>query len=99
VTDLADKHVRLASYIVGEEIVRRRRFGHPIPQALRELDAALSRALCAAAQPETPVVKGLKTTTELAREWRCSAMTVRRRAAAAGARKLGNQWIFDQEQT
>jgi hypothetical protein len=34
---LADKHIRLAAYFIGEEIQRRQRFGHPIPAALHEL--------------------------------------------------------------
>jgi hypothetical protein len=42
---LSSKHVRAAAYMVGEELARRRRNGHPIPAALCDLDAALRRAI------------------------------------------------------
>ena len=92
---LTDKHIRLAAYFIGEEIQRRQRFGYPIPQSLRELPDALNRALFADEQPSVPVLPRLKTTKELAAEWKCSPMTVRRKAEAAGGRKIDGRWIFE----
>lgn len=96
---LADRDIRLAAQVVAGELARRRQFGHPIPQWMRDLHDTLDRAVCADKQPPQPVLQRLKTTTELAREWGCHPMTVRRRAKAAGARKIGAQWIFDEEDT
>lgn len=99
---LTDRHLRLCAYIISEEIGRRQRFGHQIPSALRDLDAALNCALSADGHetlPTTPDPSRWKTTEQLAAESGCTARTVRRRAAAAGAVKIGGQWIFDQEQT
>jgi hypothetical protein len=100
---LSDRHIRIAAYFVGQEIVRRRRFGHPIPAALHDLAAALTSALSAPGQASgttTPDPSRWKTTDQLATEWGCTSRTVRRSAAAAGGRKIHDRWVFeDQEQT
>jgi hypothetical protein len=94
------RHLRVLSWIVTDEIARRQLYGHPIPPALRDVHAALQRELSAAGQPDTPVLSRLKTTEQLAAEWGCSARTVRRRAAATGARKLpSGHWVFEEGQT
>lgn len=96
-TDIPARYVRLAAYVVGEELARRQRYGHPIPQALHQLLAALNSALSVCGQPAPPDVSRLKTTKQLATEWGCTARTVRRKAAAAGGRKIHNRWIFEED--
>lgn len=87
-------HLRVAAYVVGQEIERRRRYGHPIPAAMREALDAINSALFAGEHADEPVMPRFKTTKELAAEWNCTPMTVRRKAAAAGAQKIGGRWLF-----
>ena len=82
---------------VAEKIRRRQRFGQPIPQSFRELLDALNCALLADEHPVTPVLSRLKSTAELAGQWNCHPTTVRRKAQNAGGRKIGNRWVFHEE--
>lgn len=97
--EVSDELLQLAAYVVGQELDRRRRFGHPIPPVLRNLETALGQAMSANGPPPRPTTldsSRLKTTADLAAEWQCTTRTVRRRAAASGAEKVGGRWLFDQ---
>lgn len=97
--EVSEAHLRLVVYVVSEELDRRRRFGHPVPLALRDLETALTQAMSANGHLARRIgshPSRLKTTAELATEWQCSTRTARRRAAAAGAEKVGGRWIFEQ---
>lgn len=91
-------HLRVAAYVVGQEIERRRRYGHPIPAAMREALDAINSALSVDGRAAVPVLSRLKTTEQLAAEWGCRPRTVRRKAAAAGAKKIGRQWLFEDQE-
>lgn len=94
---LSGRHVRLAAYVIGEEVKRRRLFGHPTPPELLEVHHALQQEMTARGHETSPAVvdpSRWKTTDQLAAQWHCSPRTVRRRAAAAGARKIHNRWLF-----
>lgn len=96
-TEVAAKHIRQAAFFIGEDLRRRRDRKEQIPRALREVSEALTSALFADEQPTAPVLSNLKSTKELAAEWNCTPTTVRRRAAAAGGRKINGRWIFEED--
>lgn len=99
---LSERHIRQAAYWIGEEIERRRRFGHPIPPSLGDLFAVLNCEVSARGRESgvtAPDPSRWKTTKQLAAELGCNARTVRRRAAEAGGRKIHDRWVFDQEDT
>lgn len=85
-----------AAYVLGEAMSRLNIAGHRIPLRWPRLHAALIRRLSAGGQAERVDLSGLKTTKQLAAEWRCHARTVRRKAEAAGGRKV-NGWIFPED--
>lgn len=94
---LAPQYVRAAAYVVGEEIRRRQQFGHPVPLSLRELEAALNCAMSAREHRERRDLSTLRTTKQLAAEWRCTTRTVRRKAEAAGGQLIAGRWIFPED--
>ena len=65
---LADPHLRIAAYVVGQELARRQRNAVPISQPLRELDDALNSALFADEQPDRSDPRNWKETKGLAGE-------------------------------
>src|SRR5690625_4207916 len=94
---LEHRDVVLAAYVVGEEISRRRRFGHPVPRALAELHATLNRAIVTEdGQIGSPPVESDSrwSAERLAAHLGVSARTVRRNARRYGGTKVGTQWTF-----
>lgn len=82
-----------AAYVLGEAMSRLTVAGQRVPLRWPRLHTALIRRLSAGGHPERVGLSALKTTEQLATEWGCHARTVRRKAEAAGARKV-NGWIF-----
>lgn len=82
-----------AAYVIGDAIGRLQVSRQRIPLRWPRLLDALNRALSAGGHSERVDLSALKTTEQLAAEWGCTARTVRRKAEAAGARKV-NGWIF-----
>lgn len=97
-TEIAARYVQLAAYVTHQEIERRQRFGHPVPQSLRDLDAALHKALLSnPGQQVCQTVTGTtqwETAKERARRLGVDSRTVRRHAHRYGGRKVGQQWAF-----
>src|SRR5690625_3647056 len=94
---LEHRDVVLAAYVVGEEISRRRRFGHPVPRTLTDLATTLNRAVLAEdGQIATaPAESDSRWSAErLAAHLGVSARTVRRNARRYGGTKVGTQWTF-----
>lgn len=99
---LSDRHVHVAAFVVGEEIARRQRFGHPIPAPLRDLHAALNREVSGGG-PETceapAAPRGLETAQQQAERLGVSERTIRRRAAKAGTPRTAGRYIFTRQET
>ncbi|UUO03857.1 helix-turn-helix domain-containing protein [Mycolicibacterium novocastrense] len=103
-TDVPAHHVRAAAHVVREEIVRRQRFGIPIPNGLRDLDAALFFALLSEAGQQTcqtpsDTEQSWETATQRAQRLGVHPRTIRRHAHRHGGRKIGQQWTFPTQQT
>lgn len=89
-------------YVIDAEIERRTRYGHPIPGMLREIRTQLTRALSAPGHQtcQTPTrAERFETARQRADRLGVTPRTVRRRAQASGARRVGHQWIFDRSTT
>lgn len=97
-TELSPRHLRIAAYVVGEDLARRSRFGHPVPAALRDLEAALRRAILSESGHETctsdDAESCLETAEQLAERIGVTARTIRRNATRYGGTKVGDQWVF-----
>lgn len=91
---LSREHIGRAARLAHEEILRRQRFGVPVPSSLRDLRDVLNRELSAWGKPEPVDLARWKTTKQLASEWKCTPRTVRNRAATAGGQLVGGRWIF-----
>lgn len=92
--------VEACLYLVGDDIERRTRYGHPVPTMLRDLHRRLALALSGhgretAETDSTPTQ--FETTAEKADRLGVTPRTIRRRAQASGARRVGHQWIFERE--
>lgn len=96
-TEVEPQHLRVAAYILGEELAHRRRNGHPIPAALLETHAALLSALSDHGHQTSTRTAQFKTTRQLAAEWGCTTRTVRRKAHAAGGHKIGGHWLLPED--
>lgn len=94
---LAAHHISAAAYLIGQVIEERRRFGHPIPPWLRDLEAALNRELSAGGNQPHPDRPVWKTTKQLAAEWGCTTRTVRNRARAAGGELVAGRWLIRED--
>lgn len=82
-----------AAYVLREMMRLLNITGHRIPLRWPRVLDALNRHLSAGGRPNRADLSALKTTKQLAAEWNCNPRTVRRKAEAAGARKV-NGWIF-----
>lgn len=85
-----------AAFVVRDAILRLNVSGERIPLRWPKVLAALNRHLSAGGRRDRGDLSGLKTTGQLAAEWSCTPRTVRRKAEAAGARKV-NGWIFPED--
>ena len=85
-----------AAYVILDAMHRLNVSGEQIPLRWPRLLDALNRSLSAGGRVEGVDLSRLKTTKQLAAEWRCTARTVRRKAKAAGGRKV-NGWIFPED--
>ena len=85
-----------AAFVIADAIRLLRVSGQRIPLRWPRLLDALNRSLSAGGHREGVDLSALKTTEQLAAEWGCHARTVRRKAEAAGARKV-NGWIFPED--
>lgn len=95
------RDLRTATWVLGEELARRRRHGVPIPPALRQTWEALQRSVSDSGQvsghSETEVAE-LETVQQRAERLGVSARTIRRQALKSGQRKVGGRWIFDERE-
>lgn len=82
-----------ATHVIADAIRLLNVSGQRLPLRWPKTLAALNRRLSADGQPKRVDLSALKTTEQLASEWGCTARTVRRKAEAAGGRKV-NGWIF-----
>ena len=95
---LSPRHIRIAAYVVSEELARRRRSGVPIPAWALELHRALACELAdhgheSSAAPTQPAT--LETVAERDQRLGVRQRTVRRYARRTGAQRLGHAWIFE----
>ncbi|ODR06424.1 hypothetical protein BHQ21_11585 [Mycobacterium sherrisii] len=88
-----DRLLGEAAFVIGDVIAMLRVSRRRIPLRWLRLLDALNRSLSAGGHRERVDLSALKTTKQLAAEWGCDARTVRRKAAAAGGRKV-HGWIF-----
>lgn len=95
-TDPDRQLISEAAYVIGDAIGRLQVSRQRIPLRWPRLLDALNRTLSAGGHRERVDLSALKTTEQLATEWGCTARTVRRKAEAAGARKV-NGWIFPED--
>lgn len=110
---LDEQHLRRCAYVVAEEIRRRNIAAIPVPQALTDLHRALADELSVQqvrrrwqqdvaasghdiAQTLTGA-GGLESTADFAARLGLSERTARRRAAASGAQRIGNRWVFPRQ--
>jgi hypothetical protein len=85
-----------ATHVLADAIRLLNVSGQRIPRRWPKLLAALNRRLSVDGQPKRGDLSALKTTDQLASEWACHPRTVRRKAEAAGGRKV-NGWIFPED--
>lgn len=85
-----------AAFAIRDAMHRLNASGSQIPPRWRLLLVALNRRLSAGGRRDRVDLSALKTTAQLAAEWGVTARTVRRKAEAAGARKI-NGWIFPED--
>lgn len=94
---LTDRQLRIAAYIVGEEIARRQRFGNAVPDAFRSVHSALVREVCRDRDSfacENTHGAARLTATELAQRLGVSTRTVQRRAAAQNIPMTAGRYLF-----
>ncbi|MFA1705520.1 hypothetical protein ACDT10_21720 [Mycobacterium intracellulare] len=85
-----------AAFVIHEAISRLNVAGERIPLRWPRLLNDLISTLSAGGHRGRGDLSALKTTEQLADEWGCHARTVRRKAKAAGGRKV-NGWIFPED--
>lgn len=85
-----------ATYVIADAIRLFNVSGQRTPLRWPKLLHALNRRLSAGGHLDRGDLSALKTTEQLASEWGCTARTVRRKAEAAGGRKV-NGWIFPED--
>lgn len=85
-----------AAYTIADAMRLMKISGQRIPLRWPRVLDALNRHLSAGGRPNRADLSALKTTKQLAAEWNCNPRTVRRKAEAAGARKV-NGWIFPED--
>jgi hypothetical protein len=94
---LTQRHIRVAGFLLGEELARRRRTGAPIPALMTETHRALTTELdaCAyepcGATTASLTIENVKTRS---RRLKVSESTVRRNAIQTGAQKIGRDWFW-----
>ena len=98
---LSDRHLRVALWVVGAEIERRRRFGIPIPESIKSTFAALnvelSRTRHDACETTYDAAGLLMTAAEVAQRLGVTRRTIQRRAATEGVPKVGGRYVFSRE--
>jgi hypothetical protein len=95
-TDRDRQLIGEAAYVITDAMRRLNISGEQIPLRWPRLLDALNRELSAGGHRDRVDLSALKTTEQLAAEWGCTTRTVRRKAEAAGGRKV-NGWIFLEE--
>ncbi|MFZ0715920.1 hypothetical protein [Mycobacterium sp.] len=95
-TDRDQQLMAEATFVLADAIHLLNISGQRIPHRWPKTLAALNRRLSVDGQPERANLSVLKTTEQLASEWGCHARTIRRKAEAAGGRKV-NGWIFPED--
>ena len=96
-TDNSDRRlIGEAAFVITDAICRLNISGERIPRRWPRLLDALNRSLSVSGHRERVDLSTLKTAEQLAAEWGCTPRTVRRKAEAAGGRKV-NGWIFPED--
>jgi hypothetical protein len=101
---LSDRDIRVAGYVVGEEIRRRTINGWPVPSALRDVHASLLREVesnhgqVACQNGSSAPQSEPETARQVAARYGVHHRTVRRHPERYGGRKVAGRWIFEQEQ-
>jgi hypothetical protein len=85
-----------AAYVIRDAISRLNVSEQRIPLSWPRVLDALNRRLSAGGHRDRVDLSALKTTEQLAGELGCHPRTVRRKAEAAGGRKV-NGWIFPED--